>query len=232
MDFKNFILKNKKMVIGGLVATGLGTFIGVTGRITEADYNLSVKRNEELKGNISSIDENYKGKNEELEKLLKEKNFLLEENNRIEEEKRIAAEEIARVEKEEAEKLAIEEAEKAEKEEAEKLAKAEAEKKAEEKATEESNKGNNNSGTSVGNNSGNSSGSNTSNKKPTTTKPNNSGSSSSNAEEPKAEMVWKTKSGKKYHSKNNCGNTDSAKATKITIKSAKSAGLTACSKCY
>ena len=32
----------------------------------------------------------------------------------------------------------------------------------------------------------------------------------------KEKMVWKTKSGKKYHSRNNCGNTDSSEATQIT----------------
>lgn len=45
-------------------------------------------------------------------------------------------------------------------------------------------------------------------------------------------MVWKTKSGKKYHSINNCGNTDSSKATQITKAQAEAAGLGPCSKCW
>ena len=45
-------------------------------------------------------------------------------------------------------------------------------------------------------------------------------------------MVWKTKSGKKYHSINNCGNTDSSKATQITKEHAKAKGLEPCSKCW
>lgn len=45
-------------------------------------------------------------------------------------------------------------------------------------------------------------------------------------------MVWKTKSGKKYHSINNCGNTDSSKATQITKTQAEAMGLGPCSKCW
>lgn len=35
-------------------------------------------------------------------------------------------------------------------------------------------------------------------------------------EDNKEKMVWRTKSGTKYHSRNNCGNTDSSEATQIT----------------
>ena len=45
-------------------------------------------------------------------------------------------------------------------------------------------------------------------------------------------MVWKTKSGKKYHSINNCGNTDSSGATQITKTQAEALGLSPCSKCW
>lgn len=63
------------------------------------------------------------------------------------------------------------------------------------------------------------------------------GSSSSNRsatvnENNVGKMVWITKSGKKYHSTNHCGNTDSSKARQATLSEAKSLGLSACSKCY
>lgn len=44
--------------------------------------------------------------------------------------------------------------------------------------------------------------------------------------------VWKTATGSKYHSKNNCGNTNPSKATEISINSAENMGLTPCSKCF
>ncbi len=42
----------------------------------------------------------------------------------------------------------------------------------------------------------------------------------------KEKMVWRTKSGTKYHSRNDCGNTDSSKATQITLAEAERQGLT------
>lgn len=53
-------------------------------------------------------------------------------------------------------------------------------------------------------------------------------------EAPKEEVqyCWKTATGKKYHSINNCGKTNPKNATKITVDKAKSLGLTPCSKCY
>lgn len=45
-------------------------------------------------------------------------------------------------------------------------------------------------------------------------------------------QVWVTKSGKKYHSTNNCGNTDSAKAKLMDEADAIAKGLGKCSKCW
>ena len=45
-------------------------------------------------------------------------------------------------------------------------------------------------------------------------------------------MVWKTATGSKYHSINNCGNTNPAKATQITEEEAIREGLGKCSKCW
>lgn len=46
------------------------------------------------------------------------------------------------------------------------------------------------------------------------------------------QYVWITATGKKYHSINNCGNTNPKKATQVTIEDALKRGLTACSKCF
>lgn len=68
----------------------------------------------------------------------------------------------------------------------------------------------------------------------------NSNSSNSNSADntnnsdskPIGAMVWRTRTGKKYHSTNHCGRTNSANATEITLKEAEAEGLTPCSKCY
>lgn len=45
-------------------------------------------------------------------------------------------------------------------------------------------------------------------------------------------QVWKSATGKKYHSKNNCGSMNPSKATQISESDAKAAGLGPCSKCW
>ena len=45
-------------------------------------------------------------------------------------------------------------------------------------------------------------------------------------------MVWKSETGSKYHSINNCGRMNPNKATQITKEQAESQGLKPCSKCY
>ena len=44
--------------------------------------------------------------------------------------------------------------------------------------------------------------------------------------------VWLSKSGKKFHNKNNCGTMDSSKAFQVTIEQAVDMGMEACDKCY
>lgn len=61
---------------------------------------------------------------------------------------------------------------------------------------------------------------------------NSSISSEVSATEPIGQMVYKTATGKKYHSHNSCGNTNPNTTSYITLESAKSLGLTPCSKCY
>lgn len=64
------------------------------------------------------------------------------------------------------------------------------------------------------------------------TSTNSGGSTEVSAEEPIGQMVYKTETGKKYHSHNSCGNTNPANTSYITVEKAKSLGLTPCSKCY
>lgn len=45
-------------------------------------------------------------------------------------------------------------------------------------------------------------------------------------------LVWKSATGKKYHSINDCGNMNPDKATQITKEEAEELGLEPCSKCY
>lgn len=61
---------------------------------------------------------------------------------------------------------------------------------------------------------------------------NNTYTETANESESIGQMVYKTATGKKYHSHNNCGNTNSANTSYITIEQAQNLGLTACSKCY
>ena len=44
--------------------------------------------------------------------------------------------------------------------------------------------------------------------------------------------VWITETGKKYHSTNHCGKTNSSKATQITLSEAKNRGIKPCDKCH
>ncbi|WP_338587351.1 cell envelope integrity protein TolA [Clostridium baratii] len=94
------------------------------------------------------------------------------------------------------------------KEKAENEAKAQAEKEAKEKARQESYSNSNSSNSKSADNTSNSD------------------------NKPIGTMVWRTRTGKKYHSTNHCGRTNSANATEITLKEAEAEGLTPCSKCY
>ena len=164
--------------------------------------------------------------------ILNEKNALTES---IEEQ----GSELSNKEKEIADLLALKDELKLKEKEAlakkeEALAKAEEEKKAQQEEEQKLQASQNKTPTNVTTNSGGSSNVGTSNKKPATpSKPQDTTQSGGNtAVEPIGKMVWKTATGKKYHSINNCGKTNPAKATQVTLDAAKSAGLTPCSKCF
>lgn len=163
---------------------------------------------------------------------------LLNEKNALTESVEEQGSELSNKEKEIADLLLLKDELKLKEKEAlakkeEALAKAEEEKrKQEEEQKLQANQ--NQTPTNVTNNSGGSSSAGTSNKKPSTpSKSENTTQSGGNtAVEPIGKMVWKTATGKKYHSINNCGKTNPAKATQVTLDAAKSAGLTPCSKCF
>ncbi|EOT2913654.1 coiled-coil domain-containing protein [Clostridium perfringens] len=79
--------------------------------------------------------------------------------------------------------------------------------------------------------------SNNSSKKSTNNNSSNAKSDSYNSDNPQpskpvGEMVYITATGKKYHRKNKCGNTNPARTSYIPLSEAESMGYTPCSKCY
>lgn len=79
--------------------------------------------------------------------------------------------------------------------------------------------------------------SNNSSKKSTSNNSSNAKSDSYNSDNPQpskpvGEMVYITATGKKYHRKNKCGNTNPSRTSYIPLSEAESMGYTPCSKCY
>ena len=69
-------------------------------------------------------------------------------------------------------------------------------------------------------------------KKSTSSKPKKASSENKQNNHEVGTMVWRTKTGHKYHRTNHCGNTNPNTATEITLKEAESMGLSPCSKCF
>lgn len=79
--------------------------------------------------------------------------------------------------------------------------------------------------------------SNNSSKKSTSNNSSNAKSNSYNSDNPQpskpvGEMVYITATGKKYHRKNKCGNTNPSRTSYIPLSEAESMGYSPCSKCY
>ena len=79
--------------------------------------------------------------------------------------------------------------------------------------------------------------SNNSSKKSTSNNSSNAKSDSYNSDNPHpskpvGEMVYITATGKKYHRKNKCGNTNPSRTSYIPLSEAESMGYSPCSKCY
>lgn len=79
--------------------------------------------------------------------------------------------------------------------------------------------------------------SNNSSKKSTSNNSSSAKSNSYNSDNPQpskpvGEMVYITATGKKYHRKNKCGNTNPSRTSYIPLSEAKSLGYSPCSNCY
>lgn len=213
MNIKEKLLRHKKMSIGCLVTVVLGISLGTATGYTKEEYNSYLNKRSELVKKIELVDKNMSTKADELEKLNLEKNNLTTKKDKLLLDKKLAKE---KEDKEVAEKLELERLAK-EKEEAEKLAQEEKQKREVLEKELASNKNNKNDSVSANsNNNGN--------------KVSSSNNSGSDVSEPIGKMVWKTATGKKYHRISKCGNTKSS--SQVSLSSAKSAGLTPCSKCY
>ena len=210
MKFKGSPISIKKVIILAIISIFVGSGIGIAESIPKDEFSKINEKNEVVLAQISEQDKILEESKVYLNTLSSKETELKNKKEEILKAEREAKAEQERLEKAEAERIAKAEAEaKAEKE---RLEKAEAEVKAEAEriakaeaervaATNDANQNNVNNSNSVVN------------------------------QEPVGKMVWKTATGQKYHSINNCGNTNPKNSTSITIEAAESQGLTPCSKC-
>ncbi|MGL4760432.1 MAG: hypothetical protein ACRCWG_03155 [Sarcina sp.] len=203
MNFKEKLLNHKKMLIGGVVALIFGTYVSHSNLVPTAEYNKLVSQKAEVVTEIANTEKLSATKTEELAKVTKEKETFEKELQVIQTEKRVEEERIK------AEKLAA--IEKAEKEkEQQQIASSNS------SSSSSSNGGNTSSG---GNSNGNSGGGSNEVSKPVVENTT-----------PVAKMVWVTKTGGKYHSHGNCGN--SKYVSQVSLSTAQGRGLGPCGTCY
>ena len=203
MNFKEKLLNHKKMLIGGVVALLFGTYISYSDMVPTTEYNKLVSQKTEVASEIASTEKVSVTKKEELAKVTVEKETFEKELQEIKIEKR----EIVAAQQAEDERL-----------EDERLAAAQQAKKDREQQQIVSNNGSSNNGSSNGGSS-------------------SSGSSSNGVSKPVvdnttpvAKMVWVTKTGGKYHSHGNCGN--SKYVSQVSLSTAEGRGLGPCGTCY
>ena len=205
MDKGKIILRKFKTIGISVLLFFVGATVAVIGSPTPDGYTELLNEKNALTESIEEQGSELSNKEKEIADLL-----VLKDDLKLKEKEALAKKEEALAKAQEAE-------EKRKQEEAQKL-----------QASQ------NKTPTNVTTNSGGNSNAGTSNKKPAApSKPQDTTQSGGNtAVEPIGKMVWKTATGKKYHSINNCGKTNSSKATQVTLDAAKSAGLTPCSKCF
>jgi len=218
MKFKGSRISIKKVIILAIISIFVGSGLGIAVSVPKDEFSKINEKNELVLAQISEQDKILEESNVYLNTLSSKETELKNKKEEILKAEREAKAEKERLEKAEAERIAKAEAEakaeqeRLEKAEAERIAEAEAEAKAEAEritkaeaervaATNDADQNNVNNSNSVVN------------------------------PEPVGKMVWKTATGKKYHSINNCGNTNPKNSTSITIEAAESQGLTPCSKC-
>ncbi|MDU7886263.1 MAG: hypothetical protein E7J22_09900 [Clostridium perfringens] len=206
--FTSFLKKRKAFVIVALI--GIIAGFSLFPNATQEDIN-------KLKAEKTTVLAKIDSSQEELSTLNKDIGDLQEKINQLNDEKQkqdqLLKDTTAKIElkqKEEAEKQRQAEIEKQKQEEAARLAKAD---------SISQSSSNNSSKKSTSNNS-------------SSAKSNSYNSDNPQPSKPVGEMVYVTATGKKYHRKNKCGNTNPARTSYIPLSEAESMGYSPCSKCY
>ncbi|HHQ4317902.1 hypothetical protein [Clostridium perfringens] len=206
--FTSFLKKRKAFVIVALI--GIIAGFSLFPNATQEDIN-------KLKAEKTTVLAKIDSSQEELSTLNKDIGDLQEKINQLNDEKQkqdqLLKDTTAKIElkqKEEAEKQRQAEIEKQKQEEAARLAKAD---------SISQSSSNNSSKKSTSNNS-------------SSAKSNSYNSDNPQPSKPVGEMVYITATGKKYHRKNKCGNTNPARTSYIPLSEAESMGYSPCSKCY
>ncbi|EOU1465425.1 hypothetical protein JJB46_07130 [Clostridium perfringens] len=207
--FTSFLKKRKAFVIVALI--GIIAGFSLYNNPTPEEIN-------KLKVEKSTILAKVDSSQEELSNLNKDIGNLQDEINKLNNEKQ---------KQEELLKDTTDKIEKKKEEEAEKQRQAKIEK--QEKANIVSQKESESNKQSSQNNSNENSDSNNINN---SNSPHSSNSNSHQSSKPVGDMVYITATGKKYHRINNCGKTNPARTSYISLSEAQSMGYSPCSKCY
>ncbi|MBI6022061.1 hypothetical protein H8J79_14860 [Clostridium perfringens] len=207
--FTSFLKKRKAFVIVALIGIIAGFSLYNNPTPEEID---------KLKVEKSTILAKVDSSQEELSNLNKDIGNLQDEINKLNNEKQ---------KQEELLKDTTDKIEKKKEEEAEKQRQAKIEK--QEKANIVSQKESESNKQSSQNNSNENSDSNNINN---SNSPHSSNSNSHQSSKPVGDMVYITATGKKYHRINNCGKTNPARTSYISLSEAQSMGYSPCSKCY
>ena len=214
MNFKEKLLNHKKMLIAGGVLFLLGSCMSYSTMQSTEEYNKLISQKTEVATQLGTVEKEKVTKQEELTTITEEKEKLEEELQGIKTEKAeiVANEKAAEEKRLEDERIAAEEKVKRDKE-------------------QEIIVSNNNNNSDTGNiSNGNSSSGNAGGSSSGGSSSGGTTAPSVDTTTPVGAMVWKTGSGTKYHSHNNCGN--SQNVTQVSLSSAQGQGLTPCKTCY
>lgn len=206
--FTSFLKKRKAFVIVALI--GIIAGFGLYPNSTQEDINKLKAEKTTVLAKINSSQEELSTLNKDIDDLQEKINQLNDEKQKQDQLLKDTTAKIELKQKEEAEKQRQAEIEKQKQEEAARLAKAD---------SISQSSSNNSSKKSTSNNS-------------SSAKSNSYNSDNPQPSKPVREMVYITATGKKYHRKNKCGNTNSARTSYIPLSAAESMGYSPCSKCY
>ena len=206
--FTSFLKKRKAFVIVALI--GIIAGFSLFPNATQEDINKLKAEKTTVLAKIDSSQEELSTLNKDIGDLQEKINQLNDETQKQDQLLKDTTAKIELKQKEEAEKQRQAEIEKQKQEEAARLAKAD---------SISQSSSNNSSKKSTSNNS-------------SSAKSNSYNSDNPQPSKPVGEMVYVTATGKKYHRKNKCGNTNPARTSYIPLSEAESMGYSPCSKCY